>query len=70
MMHDVSSHIVYCYNYFLDFLKGLGCIGVVLIHITFPALFGGCVLSVDNAINHDCENAKNIEARRVTHKPH
>lgn len=32
--------IVRCHNYALDFLKGLGCIGVVFIHVHFPGLFG------------------------------
>ncbi|MBR4195501.1 MAG: acyltransferase [Synergistaceae bacterium] len=29
-----------CHNYALDFLKGIGCIGVVFIHIHFPGFFG------------------------------
>lgn len=39
-MADNNAKLARCHNYALDFLKGLGCIGVVLIHITFPGLFG------------------------------
>ena len=31
-------------NVKLNFLKGIACMGVVFIHITFPGLFGQIVL--------------------------
>lgn len=30
-------------NIFIDFLKGIGCLGVVLIHVSFPGNFGAVV---------------------------
>ena len=30
-------------NYFLNFLKGIGCIGVVFIHIRFQGEFGRAI---------------------------
>lgn len=33
-------------NYSLDFLKGIGCIGVVFIHIFFPGVFGRIIMKI------------------------